>query len=269
MAKTFTQTFRNVSAVNVVKSTNYVTLESTIDVTDNAITGSFWFHWHEPEGFNCFGVSYLWYIRFLDGNGNTIKDVNVSKYHTNVNNQFQRGERVFYWPASTSQTFPVNSSNIRTEAILDRYANDNGIPRHDVVGKPYWSNVQACKRGEQVRTPDNTRMTFSIPMSEVPSNAKAYCNHVIFAQYTSNGTTPQDPTIGPPGDPSGNQFAAYTFPSAGQAIDDDDTILDFASKLYLKNGNWQNTARIWHKEGSTWIKRYLYKKINGTWTKIP
>ena len=257
MAKTFTQTFRNVSAVNVVKQANYVTLESTIDVTDSAVNGSYWFQWHEPEGFNCFGVSYLWYIRFLDANGNTIKDVNVT--HTNADNQ---GERVFYYPASTSQAFPVNSSNIRTEAILDRFANDNGIPRHDVVGRPYWSNVQACKRGEQVRTPDNTRMTFSIPISEVPSNAKAYCNHVIFAQYTYNGhkQNPLDPE---------NQFGQYDFPNAGQAIDDDSTIIDFASKLYLKNGNWQNTARIWHKEGNAWVKRYLYKKINDTWTKIP
>jgi len=257
MAKTFTQTFRNVSAVNVVLPANYVELESTIDTSGNNMTGSYWFHWHEPEGFNCYGVSYLWYIRLLDDHGNTIKDINVTT--TNVNN---KGERVFYYPASTSQSFPVNASNIRTEAILDRYANDNGIPRHDVVGTPYWSKVQACKRGEQVRVPDNTRMTFSIPMSEIPNNAKAYCNHVIFAQYTWNGHQ-QDPT-----DPV-NQFGVYDFPSAGQAISDDSTIIDFASKLYLRNGNWQDTARIWHKENGIWIKRYLYKKINGTWTKLP
>ena len=63
-------------------------------------------------------------------------------------------------------------------------------------------------------------------------------------------------------------FSSYALPEGNIAINDDDTKIDTASKMYFKNGTWKDQARIYHKESGTWVKRYLYKKVNGAWKKV-
>ena len=264
MSKTYTLTQSNVTCVTGAQRYNYVTLESTLGQSGDNIVGSFWFRWHEPMGFNCFGVSYMWYIRFVDANGNRIKDVNITP--TNVGGY---AARLFYFPTSTSQPIPVNSSNCRTEPVLDRFANDSTSTRTNLYSSPYWSKATKCKNGELIQRingtyTDETRISFSIPLSEVPPNAKAYCNYVTFSQYIDSATgRVQDPT-----DPA-NQFSQYQFPSGSVAINSDPLIIDFASKIYYKNGTWSNRARVYHKASNNWSKKFLYRKINGTWIKVP
>ena len=252
MAKTYRLTQHNVSCVTAERTYNYVELESTIDDSGSDINFSFWFHWHEPKGFNCFGVAYMWYIRFYDKNGNKIKDLNITP--TNVSNY---AARLFYFPANSAPP---------AECVLDRYANDSTPTRRDVFPHTYSYSTQSnkCKQGELLRTPDNTRMTYTLHKSDIPSNAYAYGNFVTFSQYIDSRTGQvQDPT-----NPA-NQFGSYAFPSGNIAIDSDDLIIDGTSKIYYKSGSWTTKGKVYKKISGNWEKRYLYKKVNGTWVQVP
>ena len=259
MVKTFNRTVSGVHCTtdNVANhlAVNYIELTSTVEDMGNYINFTGWFHFHEPWGYNCWGVSYMWYIVFYDKNGNEISRKDITP--TNVSGY---AARLFYFPANSSSP---------AEHVLDRYANDSTPTRRDVFinnGLTYNQEASRCAQNIQLRTPDNTAMQYTLWKSDIPNGTYAYGNLLVFAQYldSSSGSHPvQDPTL------PGNQFSSYAIPEGNIAINDDSTIIDNVSRLYVKNGTWQNNARIWHRENNIWVKKYLYKKINGTWTKIP
>ena len=57
----------------------------------------------------------------------------------------------------------------------------------------------------------------------------------------------------------------YRFPQDGGEIPEDQKIETY-SKLYYKNGSWQDVAYAWYKDNGTWVKKYAYNK-NGSWNK--
>lgn len=237
---------------------NYIKLTSTVDDDGNNLNFTLSFHFHEPYGYNCYGVAYMWYIRFYDKNGNGISDINLTP--TNVSGY---AGRLFYYPGNSSAP---------AEHVLDRYAVDSTPSRVDTysyLGLSYNTEASRNASGTTWRTnlygttPTNENcVRGSISKASIPSNAVAYGNYIIFAQYEDHGGHVQDPT-----DPD-NQFSSYNLPEGNVAINDDDTKLDTSSKAYFKNGSWTDAARIYHKENGTWVKRYLYKKVNGTWKKV-
>lgn len=273
--KVFKKTVSGVNCTTDKKhpGSNYIELTSTVDDVGNNLNFTLSFHFHEPWGYNCYGVSYMWYIRFFDKNGNAIPNRDINITPTNINGY---AARLFYYPLKTSAP---------AENVLDRYAVDDasdghgGDDRKDVYGYLGLSYRQEAVKNATGTTSIEGGNTVlgtvwrrnlytdscvrgSISKASIPSNAVAYGNYIVFAQYKDHAGRIQDPTDGD------NQFSSYVIPEGNVAINDDDTILDTSSKAYYKNGNWQNTARIYHKENGTWVKRYLYKKVNGTWKKV-
>ena len=270
MAQTYTTSATNVSCCKDTNPNtlryNYVELESTITDMGDYINFSYWMHWHEPYGYNCWGISYLWLVRFYDKNGNAIPNADLNITHTNVAGY---AARLFCYPTKTSPP---------AECVLDRYTADSTPARtnlYSFTGLAYSTESSRVAGHTQLRDysscpqylKDNmsTRMTWGISKADIPANAYAYGNVVIFAQYLDNRAPHpvQDPMD------SDNQFATYVFPAGNVAIEDPGLIIDSSSKVYHKSGStWQDKARIYHKENGSWEKKYLYHKENGTWKKV-